>query len=175
MEAELTELKVLSVIGENNPNITQRDLSARTNLSLGAINVLLKKMMDKGFIKIEKLSARTVRYMLTPKGMAEKAVKTYNFVRRTYENVLLMRNELTLIVQDLPERGRLYLYGDADEVYNMIVMLINEITSERKTIVKEYEPTDEFDKDGIIVVWSDAYANRLTADVKYINILNRIV
>lgn len=171
MEAEL---KVLSILGENNPTVTQRDLSAKTNISLGAINLLLKKMIDKGLIKIEKLNSRTVRYMLTPKGMMEKAMKTYDFVKRTYEDILLMKSELTLIVQDLPENSMLYLYGEDNEVCRMLTLLLNEIADSKVVIVKKVDIAEEIDRKSVVIIWDSVDADKL-AGVNYINILDRIV
>ena len=70
MEAEY---KVLSHLQENETT-TQRHISARTGLSLGSVNLLLKKMVRKGLVKIERLNKRTVRYILTPQGIKEKPV-----------------------------------------------------------------------------------------------------
>ena len=65
------EYEVLSHLQENETT-TQRNISKRTGLSLGAVNLLMKKMVRKGLVKVEKLSARTMRYILTTRGMQEK-------------------------------------------------------------------------------------------------------
>ena len=46
---------------EKNSDITQRDLSEKTGLSLGMVNLLLKKFVKKGFVKLEKLNSRSFR------------------------------------------------------------------------------------------------------------------
>ncbi len=51
MEAEYQVLNHL----QDNELTTQRNISQRTGLSLGAVNILLKKMARKGLIKIAKL------------------------------------------------------------------------------------------------------------------------
>ncbi len=73
------EYQVLTHLQENETT-TQRKISKRTGLSLGAVNLLLKKMGRKGLIKIERLNARTVRYILTPKGIQEKSRLTYRYI-----------------------------------------------------------------------------------------------
>lgn len=170
------ELKILSIIGENNPNITQRDISAKTDISLGAINVLLKKMIEKGFIKIEKLSTRTVRYMLTPKGMMEKAKKTYDYVKHSYENIIKMKNELESIVLCLPDNSTLYLYGEEDEVCNMITLLLNEIVSFRGILLKKVSlaDTDRLEREDTVIIWSESDKDKLS-EFRCINILDRIL
>ena len=170
MEAEL---KILSSIG-GNQNITQRVLAKETQLSLGAINVLLKKMIEKGLIKIEKLNARTVRYILAPNGVMEKAKKTYDYIRRTYESIMLMKGELERIVDEVPEGGALYLCGEEDEVYHMVVMLLNEIAVGKNIAVKKIESTDDINGKNTVVVWDDTGTDCLLG-VKCINFLERII
>ena len=78
-----TEYKVLSHLQENETT-TQRNISARTGLSLGSVNLLLKKMVRKGLVKIERLNKRTVRYILTPQGIKEKSSLTYHYIKSTH-------------------------------------------------------------------------------------------
>ena len=62
---------------EANPNTTQRDLSARLNISLGKTNYLLRELILSGFIKAKNFTGhpgklRKIRYFLTEKGLEEK-------------------------------------------------------------------------------------------------------
>ena len=66
------EFVVLKSIESKN-TITQRELAKRTGLSLGAVNVLIKRLINKGLLKIEHINAKTMKYILTPKGIMEKA------------------------------------------------------------------------------------------------------
>ena len=81
------EYQVLNHLQENEIT-TQRNISKNTGLSLGAVNLLLKKMGRKGLVKVERLNSRTMRYILTPKGIKEKTKLTYDFVRRSYNQIL---------------------------------------------------------------------------------------
>ena len=81
------EYQVLNHLQENETT-TQRHISTNTGLSLGAVKLLLKKMARKGLIKIEKLNSRTMRYILTPKGIKEKTRLTYQFVRSSYRQII---------------------------------------------------------------------------------------
>ena len=58
---------------EKNSDITQRELSEKTGLSLGMVNLLLKKFIKKGFVKLERLNSKSFRYILTPEGFKETA------------------------------------------------------------------------------------------------------
>ena len=97
------EYQVLNHLQENETT-TQRHISTTTGLSLGAVNLLLKKMARKGFIKVERLNSRTMRYILTPKGIKEKTRLTYNFVRRSYHHILNITSAVETLLKehDLP-------------------------------------------------------------------------
>jgi DNA-binding MarR family transcriptional regulator len=70
---------------ETHQTISQRELSQNTGLSLGTVNLLLQKMIRQGLIKMETIPANRVIYMLTPVGMAEKALKTVRYIRNHYQ------------------------------------------------------------------------------------------
>ena len=79
---------------DENPQITQRELSTHLGLSLGKINFLVRAMVEKGFIKADnfKNSKNKIAYLycLTPKGIEEKAKITYRFLKwkvAEYENL----------------------------------------------------------------------------------------
>jgi len=74
------EYEVLTHLSKNEIT-TQRQISRDTGLSLGTVNLLLKKMVRNSLVKIERLNARTMRYILTPQGMEEKTRLAYRYVR----------------------------------------------------------------------------------------------
>jgi len=92
------ELEILTAIGEGQP-LTQRALAQRLGVALGLTNLYLKRLAKKGYIKIvefpRKPAARKrLRYLLTPKGIAEKTRLTYEHV--TYSLNLYRRARQTL-------------------------------------------------------------------------------
>ncbi len=109
---------------QDNEQTSQRNISQRTGLSLGAVNILIKKMVRKGLIKVEKLNSRTMRYILTPQGMKEKTRLTYQFIRSSYQQILNITNaveELLAEEQSKNTTNRIVLYGPTDEVEEILV------------------------------------------------------
>ena len=51
----------------------QRTLATRTGISLGMTNIIIKKLIKKGYIKAKQLNQKKIQYILTPKGFTEKA------------------------------------------------------------------------------------------------------
>jgi len=89
---------------EASPNVTQRDLSQRLNISLGKTNYLLRELILKGFIKVKNFSGnpgklRKIHYFLTEQGLEEKfrllkhflQVKELEYQKLKQENDLLMK------------------------------------------------------------------------------------
>ncbi|MDD5660323.1 MAG: MarR family EPS-associated transcriptional regulator [Candidatus Omnitrophica bacterium] len=71
---------------EIKPNITQRDLSTRLNISLGKTNYLLRELILKGFIKAKNFTSnpsrlKKIQYLLTDRGLEEKFRLTRHFLQ----------------------------------------------------------------------------------------------
>ncbi|MBI4656275.1 MAG: winged helix-turn-helix transcriptional regulator [Elusimicrobia bacterium] len=76
------ELKILDLIAEK-PAGSQRDFASASGFSLGLTNAILKRLAMTGYIKIQNLNARKMRYMLTPKGLSEKSRRTIDYITNT--------------------------------------------------------------------------------------------
>ena len=70
---------------ERDSHPTQRQLSNDLGVSLGKVNYCLKSLIEKGFIKVNNFrnskSKIQYSYLLTPKGIEEKAKLTLDFIR----------------------------------------------------------------------------------------------
>jgi len=94
------ELKLMSEISENE-NITQRELSKKLNLSLGSVNILIKKMIKEGLIKMNQVSTRQVFYMLTPAGIMEKTKKTGNYIKIHYNAINETKEKIKRALEEI--------------------------------------------------------------------------
>lgn len=174
MEAEF---KVLSYLQENEFT-TQRIIARRTGLSLGAVNLLLKKMVRKGLIKIEHLNARSVRYILTTEGMREKSIFTYNYIRKSYNQILKINQALEQLVNGqefLSERGTLFICGPNDEILEIILAFLRQ----KKIPFQIYQDPGSLTKlsnvqDRAVLVWRDEEEVILKDCLKMVNLLNII-
>jgi DNA-binding MarR family transcriptional regulator len=114
---------------EANQVLSQRELSQKTGLSLGTVNLMLQKMIKQGLIKMETIPANRVIYMLTPMGIAEKAAKTVLYIRSHYHIIQETKN---MIQQKLARFHRQY-----DVVY--FCMPENELDALVQTAINEYQ------------------------------------
>ena len=71
---------------KDKPELTQRELAQKLGISLGGVNYCLKSLIEIGHIKIGNFNKNTNKsvylYLLTPKGIAEKAKLTAGFLNR---------------------------------------------------------------------------------------------
>ena len=69
----------------SDPNASQRKLAKKLGFSLGKLNYCLKSLKMKGMIKIQNFKKNPKKinyvYLLTPKGVLEKAKLTVNFMK----------------------------------------------------------------------------------------------
>jgi EPS-associated MarR family transcriptional regulator len=90
---------------QDDPRITQRELSDRLGVSLGAINFVLKALIDKGAIKIRNFRGSTRKlsyaYILTPYGLKEKATLTARFLIRKRKEFETLKAEIEAVSQEL--------------------------------------------------------------------------
>ena len=86
---------------EEKPNLTQRELAERLGISLGGINYCLKSLIDIGHIKAGNFKKNPDKsiylYLLTPKGIAEKAQLTAGFLKRKMAEYQALKQEIESI------------------------------------------------------------------------------
>jgi EPS-associated MarR family transcriptional regulator len=103
---EDTRFRVLRAL-QDNPRLTQRELSERLGVSLGATNFVLRALMDKGAIKIRNFRGNTRKlgyaYILTPHGLAEKAALTARFLARKRKEYESLKAEIEAVSKELEE------------------------------------------------------------------------
>ena len=77
------QLDLMHII-EHDSNATQRQIAQKTGLSIGKVNYCLKALINIGFIKVDNFTKSTQKinyaYILTPKGIQEKAAITKQFI-----------------------------------------------------------------------------------------------
>ena len=107
-EPELAILEGINEAQKGGIRITQRELASRAGMSLGMTNALLRQFAERGWVKLTKLSTRSVVYALTPDGIAEIARRTAGFFQRATRNTELYRGRLEAFIESARESGGLY-------------------------------------------------------------------
>ena len=97
------EFQILKSLGRDSYP-TQRQLSNDLGVSLGKVNYCLKSLIKKGFIKVDnfKNSNNKIQYsyLLTPKGVEEKAKLTLDFIRIKTQEYDTLKQEIESLKQE---------------------------------------------------------------------------
>jgi len=78
---DIQSLKLMEEISREDGFTTQRELAKRLDVSVGLVNLFIKRVVRKGYFKITTIPGRQVRYLLTSKGFAEKSRLTMSYLR----------------------------------------------------------------------------------------------
>ena len=89
---------------EANPEYTQRELSQEMEVSLGKINYCMKKLIEKGWIKLTNFSRNPNKigyaYLLTHKGIEQKGRLTISFLKIKIKEYEILKEEIRKLKQD---------------------------------------------------------------------------
>jgi predicted transcriptional regulator len=78
---DIQSLKLMEEISREDGFTTQRELAKRLDVSVGLVNLFIRRVVRKGYFKITTIPGRRVRYLLTSKGFAEKSRLTMSYLR----------------------------------------------------------------------------------------------
>ena len=89
---------------ESNPECTQRELSKEMGVSLGKVNYCVKKLTEKGLIKLTNFTHNPNKmgyvYLLTAQGIEEKSRLTFSFLKRKIKEYETLKDEIIKLKQD---------------------------------------------------------------------------
>jgi len=112
---DLRTLKILEEI-EKDKTPSQRYLAGKLNISLGLVNSFIKRLAQKGLFKIKNIPKNRVKYILTPKGAAEKTRLTYQYIQYSFQFYKSARQKLRILFSGLTKNGnkKIVFYGAGD-------------------------------------------------------------
>ena len=110
---------------EAEDKISQRSLAKELGIALGLTNLLIRRIVKKGWVKVISVRPNRVRYLITPTGIAEKARITRLYLDNTLhlytETRDRIRERLTLLSDEWPAEPdglngekRIVFYGAGD-------------------------------------------------------------
>ena len=106
---EDARFRILRLLQEN-PELSQRDLAKAVGSSVGGIHHILNALIETGLVKLENFTAaadkRRYAYILTPKGIAEKATITKRFLARKVEEYEAIRVEIEALSAEAAQDAR---------------------------------------------------------------------
>jgi EPS-associated MarR family transcriptional regulator len=100
-----TRYRILKLL-EEDPAASQRRIADELGISLGRVNFCLKALVEKGLVKVNNFRnsahKRAYLYLLTPRGIEDKAVVTARFLKRKLDEYESLKRE----VEDLQREAQ---------------------------------------------------------------------
>ena len=108
MPKDQIHLSVLRLL-EQNPQLTQRQLSAELGVSLGKTHYILSSLIDVGLIKLDNFKRSNNKlgyaYLLTPEGIKQKAAITVRFLARKQKEFKRLEHEIEMLKSEVSEQS----------------------------------------------------------------------
>jgi len=77
------ELALLETI-ERDPDVTQASLATQLGVAVGTVNWHIKRLIEKGYVKIKRAERKKLRYIITPEGIALRARLTVDYIEQQF-------------------------------------------------------------------------------------------
>ena len=176
---DLRTLKILEEI-EKDKTPSQRYLAGKLNISLGLVNSFIKRLAQKGLFKIKNIPKNRVKYILTPKGAAEKTRLTYKYIQYSFQFYKSAREKLRILFYGLTKNGnkKIVFYG-AGDLAEIAFISLQEVPIELVAVVDDNKASEIFmdfvitDSDYLSTIYFDKIIITSIDDTE--NILNNIL
>lgn len=105
---EDTYFRILRLL-QDDPDVTQREIAEKLGVSTSGLNYCLKALVDKGWVKVQNFGNSKNKfgymYILTPRGLAEKATLTSRFLTRKMQEYEALREEIASLTAEYRGTG----------------------------------------------------------------------
>lgn len=81
-DSEFALLERVRAASSTEERLTQRELARASGLSLGMTNILVRRLVARGWLALRRHSAKSISYLLTPEGIAELARRSGGYFER---------------------------------------------------------------------------------------------
>ena len=109
MLSDETRYRILKLL-EADPHASQRRIAGELGISLGRVNYCLRALVSKGIVKVNNFrgsnNKRAYLYLLTPRGIEERAALTARFLRVKMQEYESLKRELEELRQEADALGR---------------------------------------------------------------------
>src|SRR4030042_3557035 len=87
MEAQKDAARELTLLEhvESDPDVNQSTLADQLGVAVGTVNWHLKRLIAKGYVKVQRAERKKLRYIIPPEGIALRARLTVDFIERSFE------------------------------------------------------------------------------------------
>jgi DNA-binding MarR family transcriptional regulator len=142
--------RVLEILAAGR-ELSQREVAQQSGLSLGMVNLILKRLITTGYIKASNLNQKKIEYILTPKGLAEKMARSYAYFVRAYRAFQESQSRVETLLNPLLKKGhrKFVIVGDG-EIAKLVEMILKTHAIDGVT-VRLASPDKSWGKDELVL------------------------
>lgn len=135
-----------------NDSLKQRELADKAGISLGMVNAILKRLLEKGWIVIERINSRNISYVVSPAGKEEIFKRDYVAFKKTIDGMILYKEKIELLVSEAVTAGykTVALVGKSD-----LDFIVEYACGKAGVVFAKINPNQIDDK--LFVVYSEQY------------------
>ncbi|MDD2680337.1 MAG: winged helix-turn-helix transcriptional regulator [Candidatus Omnitrophica bacterium] len=160
------DFELVNIIGSEIAS-SQRDLSRHMNLSLGMTNMLIRRLIAKGYIRIRQLNKKKFEYILTPEGFKEKMRKSIKYTLKTINSIGLIKERFRSLFKELYTQGerKFFILGESDLAF-LVEMVMREPSFKDCSVERIKDLPSGGVVDGTILVCQEDIFDNLAAEKK---------
>ncbi|HEX2696297.1 MAG TPA: winged helix-turn-helix transcriptional regulator [Anaerolineales bacterium] len=109
------ELTLLEQV-ERDPDVNQATLADQLGVAVGTVNWHLKRLIAKGYVKVQRAERKKLRYIITPEGIALRARLTIDYIERSFDLYRKTRQRVKEHLSSVRAAGfnRVRIVGEGD-------------------------------------------------------------
>lgn len=97
MTQDVATLQAINDTLQKNPKASQRELADNAGMSIGLMNAVIKRFVERGWIMLSNVNLRKLSYAVTPAGIAELTERSQTFAKRTFAIANRYNDTLSLV------------------------------------------------------------------------------
>jgi len=98
------DLTILEQI-EKDPDTSQANLANQLGVAVGTVNWHLKRLIEKGYVKVRRIKRRKLRYIITPEGLSLRAKLLINYIHSSFDLYRLVRERSLKAIDEIKSQG----------------------------------------------------------------------
>lgn len=90
---------------EQDPDTSQAALASQLEVAVGTVNWHLKRLIEKGYVKVSRLERKKLKYIITPEGMLFRARLTVDYIQNSFNLYRLVRQRAINALEEVKAQG----------------------------------------------------------------------
>lgn len=101
---------------EQNPDASQASLAVYLGVAIGTVNWHIKRLINKGYVKVKRIERRKLRYIITPEGLSLRAHLTLDYVQTSFKLYRYTRERVLTLLEQVKDAGytQVRVIGEGD-------------------------------------------------------------